>query len=133
MEIQKAKRCQLSAKNNPERELHVFQQSAAAEGATRWRGQDRRTGGRVDPDALYQWATKVDGELEEIQTTLQKQNTVLDSLQQALFATDDKGQHNQIGLMTTAKKLCGFVAVVKWVGTLVVGSAALVAAIKVFT
>jgi hypothetical protein len=99
---------------------------------TAWPGQERRQGQKLDAEAMRQWSAKVDDDLEGIQNTLLKQNTVLNSLQQALFATDDKGQHNQMGLMTTAKKLCGFVAVVKWVGTMVIGVAAVTAAIKVF-
>jgi hypothetical protein len=87
----------------------------------------------MDVEALRQWSSKVDDDLEGIQNTLLKQNTVLNSLQQALFATDDTGTHNQIGLMTTAKKLCGFVAVVKWAGTMIIGVAAVTAAIKVFS
>jgi hypothetical protein len=57
----------------------------------------------MDVEALRQWSLKVDDDLEGIQNTLLKQNTVLNSLQQALFATDDTGTHNQIGLMTTEK------------------------------
>jgi hypothetical protein len=100
-----------------------------------WSGKERRVNTRnVDAVVLDTWARKVDERFGNVEhrldnqdAVLTRQNTVLEGISSALFAEDDKGQHKQIGLMTTAKRLCGFVLVVKWVAGIVVGGAALVA------
>jgi hypothetical protein len=121
-----------------------------------WSGRERRTSSRtVDAEVLNRWATTVDARFIEVQSELVEQrkvaeglgrmlntqnatteglgkvltaqNAVLENISSALFAEDDKGQHHQIGLMTTAKRLCSFVLVVKWIVGVLVGGAALVA------